>query len=120
MMNHGETVAALELHGRKNRQEAELQRQYANDAMIGAHEYASKHAGDDMAQRRERILAEGEAKASEHKARAARADERARTAERGFLLHGDVECRDSGYCMGHQRLIAAAGHHGLLAGEPKG
>lgn len=113
-----ETMARIEAHGLRSRTEAGICRDKATQARTDAAAYAAQHHGDAMASRREHILADGEAKAREHEAEARRHDDRARTAEKGYLLHTEEDMRDPHYAMSNQELLAAAGHHGLLRSEP--
>jgi hypothetical protein len=117
-VNHQETLAALTIHGRRNRNDAANERSLAATAKADAAVYASQHLGEAMAAKRADIIAEGERTAAEHLGQARRHDERAAMAEAGFLLHGDIEMRDPSYAMGNQPLISAASKHGLMRGQP--
>ena len=71
-----------------------------------------------MAGSRARILSDAEAVAEDYELDAGRHDARARTAEKGYLLHTSDDARDPSYAMGNQSLISAAGQHGLLRSDP--
>lgn len=118
-MNQGDMLAALTLHGRKNRRDALEQRQQANTAISQADAYANEHLGDDMKEKRSQIRGEGQRQAQVHLDAAQVHDDRAACAEGGYLLHRNgVEARDPHYAIEHQGLIACAGEHGVLTQEP--
>jgi hypothetical protein len=117
-MDHTETMAALSVHGRRNRTEAETHRRQAAETKTNAEAYAAQHVGDAMAGKRAQIMAEAESTSQSHLETAKLHDDRASAAEKGYLLHrSGVECRDPHYAMEHQSLIAAAGRHGLLVDQ---
>ncbi len=118
MFDEQQTMSAIEVHGKRSKLEAEGHRDKATQARADAKAYADQHVGEAMRPHRERILADGEAKARGHEVKAKRAEEHAKTADHGYLLHGPEEQRDPVYAMGHQEMISGAGRHGLLRSEP--
>jgi hypothetical protein len=113
-----EAMAMIEAHGKRSRTEAELCRGKAKEARDRADHYARQHVGEGMWAKRNQIYEDGQAEAEQHEAEAARHDDRARTAEKGYLLHTSEDQRNPHYAMSIQSLLSAAGQHGLLRSEP--
>jgi hypothetical protein len=117
-MNQGDVLSALEVHALAERSNATMKRGEATAAVNDSLAYANKFVGDDMQQMRAQLKAQGQAKADDCLAAALRHDERASTAEKGYLLHGDAEQRDPAYALSKQSLITGAGKHGLMTSTP--
>jgi hypothetical protein len=114
-MNHAEALAAIEVHGRRNRAEADKAITEADKARDEGEARAALFVHKEHA---ESVRAAAEKEALGHEARAARHTQRAETAEAGFLLHGKEERGDCAYCMKHKEVIGGAARHGLMRDQP--